>query len=82
VLSNLQAEPRALRVMILLYEESDRLAGYMVDLLHQLQNTGHHAIFAEKTMREFKMDVRRIARFVEKTEADAWVVAAGPRNVL
>ncbi len=82
VLSNLQAEPRALRVMILLYEESDRLAGYMVDLLHQLQNTGHHAIFAEKTMREFKMDVRRIARFVEKTEADAWVVVAGSRSVL
>jgi len=28
------------------------------------------------------MDLGRIARFVEKTEADAWIVVAGPREVL
>lgn len=82
VLSKVHAQPRPLRVLILLYEESDRLASYMVDILHRLQSTGHEAIFAEKTMRELGMDIGRIRRFVEKTEADAWVVMAGPRSVL
>jgi len=76
------AKPRKLRVMILLYEESDRKASYMIDLLHQLRDTGHDAIFAEKTMCDLGLSVKRITRFAEETEADAWVVMAGSREVL
>ena len=76
------AKPRKLRLMILLYEESDRKASYMVDLLRRLQDTGHDAAFADKTMRSFGMEVKRIARFVKATGADAWVVMAGSRGVL
>jgi DNA-binding LacI/PurR family transcriptional regulator len=76
------AKPRSLRVMILLYEESDRKASELVDLLHQLMDTGHDAIFADRTLRDLGMEVKRIARFVEKTGADAWVVMAGSRDVL
>jgi DNA-binding LacI/PurR family transcriptional regulator len=68
--------------MILLYEASDRNANYMVDLLHRLQGAGHEAIFAEKTMRDLGMRVKRIARFVEGSSADAWVVMAGSRDIL
>lgn len=75
-------KPRALRVMILLYEGSDRNANYMVDLLHRLRDTGHEAIFAERTMRDLGMNVKRIARFVESCTADAWVVMAGSRDIL
>ncbi len=82
VLSEGMAKPRALRVMILLYEASDRNANYMVDLLHRLRDTGHEAIFAEKTMRDLGMNVKRIARFVEGCAADAWVVMAGSRDIL
>jgi DNA-binding LacI/PurR family transcriptional regulator len=82
VLSEGVARPRALRVMILLYEPSDRNANYMVDLLHRLRDAGHEAIFAEKTMRELGMNVKRIARFVEGSAADAWVVFAGSRDIL
>lgn len=82
VFSEVMARPRALRVMVLLYEESDRKESYMLDLLNRLQNTGHEAFFAEKTMCALGMDVKRISRMVEKTDADAWVVLAGPKGVL
>ena len=58
------AKPRKLRVMILLYEESDRKASYLVDLLRRLQDTGHDAVFADKTMRDLGMEVKRIARWI------------------
>ena len=82
VLSEGLARPRALRVMILPYEPSDRNANYLVDLLHRLRDTGHETIFAEKTMRDLGMNVKRIARFVEASVADAWVVLAGSRDIL
>ena len=82
VLPDAMVKPRALRVRVLLYEESDRKASYMVDLLHRLQDAGHEAVFAEKTMHALGMDVRRIARFVGGREADAWVVMAGSREIL
>jgi len=47
-----------------------------------LQDAGHHAEFAAKTMQELGMDVNRIARFVSATVADAWIVVAGSRGVL
>jgi DNA-binding LacI/PurR family transcriptional regulator len=68
--------------MILAYEPSDRKTGYLVELLHRLQAAGHVAGLATKTMRELGMNLTRIARFVEKTEADAWVVVTGSREVL
>jgi biotin operon repressor len=74
--------PRALRIAILLYEPSDRKTGYLVELLHRLGSTGHEAAFAPKTMRDLGMDLKRISRFVEGTEADAWAIVAGSREVL
>ena len=74
--------PPALRVQILLYEPSSRRLFYVVDLLHRLMEMGHVAGLATKTQQELGMDPTRIIRFVEKTEADAWVVFAGSRQVL
>lgn len=82
VLSNGSNLPRALRVLILLYEPSDRNTNYVVDLLHCLREAGHEAIFAEKTMRGLGMNMKRIARFVEASAVDAWVVMAGSRDIL
>ncbi len=73
---------RKLRVMILLYEKSDRRTDYLVELLHRLQEAGHRADFASKTMKDLGMDVERIVRFVSQEEADAWVVVAGSLDVL
>lgn len=73
---------RSLRIAILLYEPSDRKTDYLVELVRQLQKAGHNAAFLEKTMHDFGMNVNRIARHVSTAEADAWVVIAGPRDVL
>ena len=74
--------PPALRVQILLYEEDDRKRFYMVDLQHQLLEIGHIAGFTSRSLKELGMDLKRIIRFVERTEADAWVVLSGSREVL
>jgi DNA-binding LacI/PurR family transcriptional regulator len=53
-----------------------------VEVAHLLQQAGHDAAFATKTMQDLGMNLNRIARFVSATEADAWIVVAGPREVL
>jgi DNA-binding LacI/PurR family transcriptional regulator len=75
-------ESRSLRVQILLYEDSDAREDFMVDLRDQLQLAGHTAGFSRSTLMDLGMDVGRVARHVEGTEADAWVVRSGPRPVL
>lgn len=74
--------PSSLRVAILLYEPEDRKLYFIVDLRHRLEEAGHTAFFATKTLCEMGMNVSRIARMVEQTEADAWVVQAGTFDIL
>ena len=54
----------------------------MIELLHLLVEAGHLPFHATKTLVELGMDVGRVARLVNRTEADAWVVVAGSREIL
>lgn len=63
---------RTLRIKILLYEGADRKTDYLLELFHRLREAGHDAVFATKTMRDLGMNYKRVARFVEATEADVW----------
>jgi DNA-binding LacI/PurR family transcriptional regulator len=74
--------PPALRVKILLYQRMDERDDYIVDLRHRLQEAGHTAGFAAKTLCELGMDAKRVGRFAANTEADAWIVVAASREVL
>jgi DNA-binding LacI/PurR family transcriptional regulator len=71
-----------LRVAILPSVAEDRRLDYIVELRHELVEAGHVAFFPEKSMLDLGMDVRRISRMVERTEADAWVVVSSSREVL
>lgn len=71
-----------LRVAILLYEQSDQSLDYFIDCKNKLEAAGHTVFYAPSHLTEIRMDVRRLARMVGKTEADAWVVAGGTREVL
>lgn len=71
-----------LRVGILLYEKASAKLEYLVDLRHQLEEEGHEAMFANKTLQELGMKPERVARFVKQTPADAWVVVSASREVL
>lgn len=73
---------RPLRVATLLAEESDRHAEWLVELHHALVAAGHTAIVAEDSLQDLKMNVARIGRLVQKTEADGWVVCGASREVL
>ena len=72
----------SLRVAILLGEPSDLRLDYQVAIRHELVEAGQDAVYAPKSMVELGMDVKRIARMVKKTAADAWVVTAGSHAVL
>lgn len=76
------SSPKVLRIVILGYEKSGLARQDLLTLLHRLHESGHLASFAGTTLRELGMNVNRIARLVEKTEADAWIVEAGSREVL
>lgn len=76
------AAPPALRLQIMPYEQSDAQQMYIVDLIHRLLELGHIAGLASRSLREMNMDVKQVARFVQSTEADAWVVLAGSREIL
>jgi hypothetical protein len=75
-------KPPGLRIAILLYEPDDRVHKEFNALKHKLDGAGHVGFFAPKTLTELKMEVPRVAELVHKIEADAWVVAAGSREVL
>lgn len=72
----------SLRVKILLYDQVDARSHYNVELLEKLQREGHITTFASKSLVELDMDVKQIARFVERNPADAWVVFSGSLDVL
>jgi DNA-binding LacI/PurR family transcriptional regulator len=76
------APPSALRVAILLYEPEDAKVHFIIDLQHHLAEAGHSCTLAAKSLSEMKMDTKRVARLVKKTKADAWIVQAGPHEVL
>jgi len=73
---------RPLRVRILLYHREDLRIDYYLELRHRIEEAGHDAAFAEKTLHDLGMDAGRVARFVRKTPADAWVVVSGSREML
>ena len=76
------AKPPALRVAILCHEQSDQSLDYLIDCKNKLEAAGHIVIYAPSHLTEIKMDVRRLARMVAKTGADAWVVAGSTSEVL
>ncbi len=73
---------RSLRVKILLFNKNDEISRDSLDLMHHLKSAGHHAEFAENYLWSMGMDPKRVARYVERQPADAWVVIAGSREIL
>ena len=72
----------ALRIQIMTYESKDVGLEHEIELKHRLEEAGHLASYAEKSLQDLGMKVDRVARFVSKTPADAWVVCAGSFEVL
>jgi DNA-binding LacI/PurR family transcriptional regulator len=73
-------EVSPLRVGILDYDNCK--SDYMNELRHQLEEAGHISVTSQKGLQELGMNVKRVARVVRDTKADAWVVFAGSREIL
>lgn len=71
-----------LRVRIMRYDNEDRSSNHFHEVLHRIQAAGHAAEFTAQSLAGLKMDARRVAQFVAKTPADAWVVVGGSQEVL
>jgi DNA-binding LacI/PurR family transcriptional regulator len=82
IVSGIPSLPVTKRILILVYEKGDIHTDYLVEIVHRLQAEGHWAGFATKTLCDLGMNVGRVARFVAKTEADAWVVVTGQQEIL
>jgi len=82
VLPKGRIKPPSLRIQILLFEGSDVSTDYHMEMKHRLEEAGHEASFASKSLQDLGMKPDRVARFVKRTTADAWVVCAGSREVL
>ncbi len=71
-----------LKINFLLYEKSDRVQIYHDQMMYRLTDAGHVAIIAEKSLTELDMDLKRVIKYVESIETDAWVVSCGSRDIL
>jgi DNA-binding LacI/PurR family transcriptional regulator/biotin operon repressor len=74
--------PRGIRVAILTFSREDRGLDYLLKMEHQLAKEGHEVVFAPMSLTDLGMNVGRVERLVERTQAHAWVVLAGSREVL
>jgi biotin operon repressor len=74
--------PPSRRVAILTYDPLTLTEGYIIETQHLLTEAGHQAFVSGKSQRELGFDVKRIARFVKSTKADAWVVVSGSQEIL
>lgn len=70
------------RVALLLFELSDTGMPCIVDLRHQLEESGHTVTIAPKTLMGMKMDLSRVRRFAEAYDTDSWIVVAGSPPIL
>lgn len=77
-----QIKPPSLRIRILLFDSADITTDYNIEMKHRLEEAGHQVSFAAKSMQDMAMNPERVARFVCRNPADAWVVCAGSREIL
>ena len=75
---------RPLRIGILLFEPLALEVGQPIEIgvRHSLEATGFTVFFSSETQCGLGHDVRRIARYVKREQADAWVVCSASRAVL
>lgn len=77
-----ERNPSGLKMALLPYETSDRMQPYLLNLQHRLQEAGHRAEFTSKTLIDLRRDPKRIADFVRRSPADAWIVFGGSQEIL
>lgn len=81
VLPEEHASP-TLRVAVLFYEKGDEAHDLFTRFQSKLVAAGHTVVHAPKSLTDLGGNLRRLARMIKDTGADAWVVAGGSLEVL
>lgn len=76
------APARTLKIGILCYVAAEAEEPYFRELITQLQAAGFQVEVARKTQMEMRLKLERIKTCVAQHPVDAWVVIAGPKDVL
>ena len=76
------ADVPRLRVAIMAFRGPGGGGELMVDMRHQLEESGHTPYFTDKALLDLGMNAGRVARYARKIEADAWVLISASREVL
>lgn len=74
--------PPGLRIGMIDSASDCRRSGYIIDLRRRLESAGHIPFFTNKSLEALGRDKNRVAHYVRKTEADAWIVVAGSHDIL
>ena len=72
--------PPALRVAVLFYEKGDETHDLFIRFQNKLVAAGHTVVHAPKNLTDLGGNMRRLARLIKDTDADAWVVIAGSKE--
>ena len=72
----------AMRIAVLGFDSGSQGIDYVIDLRHRLEALGHIPFFTDKCLLDLGRNVGRVARYVKKTEADAWIVCSGSHDIL
>jgi DNA-binding LacI/PurR family transcriptional regulator len=73
---------KRMRVAILRHEKMAAIDGHIMELQHQLLEAGYSAVLAEKSLTDIDGDLGRLENLVQRTNAAAWVVVVGTREIL
>jgi len=77
-----RSRPHKLRIAILDYDPLEQTEAYAIVLQHLLLAAGHAAFFTGKSLTQLGMNLARVRRLVDDTDADAWVVCSASREIL
>lgn len=73
---------KSIRLRIFLYEMESKGGIDNTNMLAQLLDAGMEASYTDKSLKDLGMNVERVARYVAKNPADAWVVCSASQEIL
>ncbi|BCX46293.1 hypothetical protein HAHE_02010 [Haloferula helveola] len=73
---------RSIRLAMLEFDEASKGESYVVEMRHRLEEAGHRVLVTRETLQHLAMNASRVAQLVARTQADAWIVGAGSRDVI
>lgn len=73
---------RCLTIQVLLYENNDQQIFFINQMMHRMRIGGHRVSMAKRSLSCLDMDVKKVARYVKKNPADAWIVFSASHDIL